>query len=62
MVQAFDEQRVYRAAENAVLAGFHEDVASFRREMVDMGLLVRYRGEYARPSAPAPEKAPGPPD
>ena len=50
MVQAFEPQRVYREAEvNAVLAGFHEDVATLRRELVEMRLLVRYRSEYARP-------------
>jgi hypothetical protein len=52
MVNAFERRRVYREAEvNAVLAEFHEDVASLRREMIDMGLLIRYRGEYARPEA-----------
>jgi hypothetical protein len=50
MVNAFERQRVYREVEvNAVLSEFHEDVASLRREMIDMGLLIRYRGEYARP-------------
>ena len=50
MVQAFETQRIYREAEvNAVLAEFHEDVATLRRELVEMGLLVRYRSEYARP-------------
>lgn len=46
----FEKERVYREAEvNAILARFHEDVATLRREMIDTGLMVRYRGEYARP-------------
>ena len=50
MVHAFEERRVYREAEvNAILGDFHEDVATLRRELVEMGLLVRYRGEYGRP-------------
>ena len=50
MVHVFDERRVYREAEvNAILCEFHEDVATLRRELVEMGLLIRYRGEYARP-------------
>ena len=55
IIQAFETERVYREAEvNAVLAGFHEDFATLRRELVEMGLLIRYRGEYARPvAAPA---------
>lgn len=50
MVQVFEGRRVYREAEvNAILGDFHEDVATLRRELVEMGLLIRYRGEYARP-------------
>jgi len=50
MVQAFEERRVYREAEvNAILGDFHADFATLRRELVEMGLLIRYRGEYARP-------------
>ncbi len=50
MVDVFDERRVYREAEvNAILGDFHEDIATLRRELVEMGLLIRYRGEYARP-------------
>lgn len=51
IVQAIETERVYREAEvNAVLAELHEDVATLRRESVEMGLLVRYRSEYARPA------------
>jgi ArsR family transcriptional regulator, arsenate/arsenite/antimonite-responsive transcriptional repressor len=50
IVGSFERERVYREADvNAVLARFHEDVATLRREMVETGLMVRYRGEYARP-------------
>ena len=50
MVDAFATHRVYTEKEvNAVLAAFHEDVATLRRELVEMGLLIRYRSEYARP-------------
>ena len=50
MVQAFEERRVYREAEvNGILGEFYEDVATLRRELVEMGLLIRYRSEYARP-------------
>jgi hypothetical protein len=46
----FERERVYREKEvNSLLRGFHEDVAFLRRELVDFGFLVRYRGEYARP-------------
>jgi hypothetical protein len=38
MVQAFEERRVYREAEvNGILGEFHEDVATLRRELVEMG-------------------------
>jgi len=47
---SFERERVYREAEvNAVLREFHEDVAFLRRELIDFGFLVRFRGEYARP-------------
>jgi len=50
IVGSFEEERVYREAEiNAVLRQFQEDVAFLLRELVDLGLLVRHRGEYARP-------------
>jgi len=50
IIGSFEKERVYREAEvNAILASFHEDVATLRREMVDTGLMVRHRGEYARP-------------
>jgi hypothetical protein len=50
MVHAFEERRVYHEAEvNAILSEFHEDVATLRRELVEIGLLIRYGGEYARP-------------
>jgi hypothetical protein len=50
MILVFEERRVYREAEvSAILSEFHEDVATLRRELVEMGLLMRYRGEYARP-------------
>ena len=50
IVSSFERERVYREAEvNAILARFNEDVATLRREMVDTGLMIRYRGEYARP-------------
>jgi hypothetical protein len=46
----FRERRVYREAEvNSILSEFHEDVATLRRKLVEMGLLMRYRGEYPRP-------------
>lgn len=38
MVQAFEEHRVYREAEvNAILGDFHADLATLRRELVEMG-------------------------
>ncbi len=50
IVGSFVNERIYSEAEvNAVLRQFHEDAAFLRREMVDLGLLVRHRGEYARP-------------
>jgi hypothetical protein len=50
MLAAFEKQRVYREAEvNAIVRDFHEGFATLRRELVDIGLLIRYRSEYARP-------------
>jgi len=58
ILRSFEKQRVYRESEvNAVLAGFHEDVATLRRELVEMGLLIRHRGEYARPRVVAQRSA-----
>jgi hypothetical protein len=49
LVHVFEERRVYREAEvNAILGDFHADFATLRRELVEIGLLIRYRGEYAR--------------
>lgn len=46
----FERERVYTESQvNEVLKRYHEDVATLRREMVESGLLVRRRGEYARP-------------
>jgi ArsR family transcriptional regulator, arsenate/arsenite/antimonite-responsive transcriptional repressor len=50
IVDSFQRERVYQEREvNTILRRFHEDVAFLRRELVDLGLLVRYRGEYVRP-------------
>ena len=50
LIPNFEGGRVYRESEvNDILRAFHEDVATLLREMVATGLLVRYRGEYARP-------------
>ncbi|HEV8573787.1 MAG TPA: DUF2087 domain-containing protein [Dehalococcoidia bacterium] len=49
ILRSFDRERLYRESEvNMVLAAFHEDLATLCRELVEMGLLIRYRGEYAR--------------
>jgi len=38
MVNAFEERHAYREAEvNAILGDFHQDVATLRREIVEMG-------------------------
>ena len=43
----FEEGRVYSEAEvNDILARYHEDTATLRREMVSYGLLTREGGEY----------------
>lgn len=50
LVGAFERERVYTEQQvNDVLCRYHEDFATLRREMVETGLLVRHRGEYARP-------------
>jgi hypothetical protein len=50
LVESFERQRVYREPEvNEVLKRHHADFATLRRELVETGLLVRARGEYARP-------------
>lgn len=50
LVGAFERERVYSEPQvNELLARFHEDVATLRREMIETGLLVRHKGEYARP-------------
>jgi hypothetical protein len=47
---AFERERVYSEPQvNELLSSFHEDFATLRREMVESGLLVRHKGEYARP-------------
>jgi hypothetical protein len=49
LVRAFDYDRRYSEAEvNAVLGGFHEDVATLRRELIGYRLLARERGVYWR--------------
>lgn len=47
---AFERERVYTEPEvNQVLSRFNEDFATLRRELIETGLLVRHKGEYARP-------------
>jgi biotin operon repressor len=49
LVQDFEYGRRYNEAEvNAVLARYHEDVATLRRELVGYRLLARERGVYWR--------------
>lgn len=60
LAESFEPNRIYPEKEvNAVLRGFHDDVASLRREMVGVGLFVRttdgvykrvIRGKSALPS------------
>lgn len=50
LVVSFERERVYSEQQvNELLSRFHEDVATLRREMVETGLLVRHKDEYARP-------------
>jgi hypothetical protein len=47
---AFERERVYSEPQvNELLSRFHDDFATLRRELVETGLLVRHKGEYARP-------------
>jgi hypothetical protein len=50
LIESFEGERVYNEREvNEILARFHEDVATLRREFIAAGLMVRHRGMYARP-------------
>ena len=47
--KSFEAEVRYPEGEvNQILAGFHEDTATLRRELVGAGLLERERGEYWR--------------
>ena len=49
LIRQFEKERAYTEAEvNELLAGYHEDVATLRREMVSYELLMREGGEYRR--------------
>lgn len=51
IVQEFEPDRHYPELEvNHVLLEFHDDVASLRRGLIDLGLMQRERGEYWRTS------------
>lgn len=49
VVREFVEGQDYPEKDvNAILAGFHEDTATLRRELVGMGLMTREKGIYRR--------------
>ncbi|MCB9176159.1 MAG: 2-amino-4-hydroxy-6-hydroxymethyldihydropteridine diphosphokinase [Caldilineae bacterium] len=49
LVERFEPERDYPEAElNRILADYHDDVATLRRELVVEGLMVRARGVYRR--------------
>src|SRR5689334_10787363 len=51
VVKSFEGGRKYSEKKvNEILARYHEDVASLRRELVGYGLMKRENGEYWRPS------------
>ncbi|HEY46333.1 MAG: ArsR family transcriptional regulator [Anaerolineae bacterium SM23_ 63] len=50
IAKSFEPEVRYLEKEvNQILARFHEDTATLRRELVGAGLLERHRGEYWRP-------------
>ena len=52
--QEFEPERPYSEHEvNVILLDFHEDVATLRRGLVELGLLVRDHGIYQRKSDPS---------
>jgi DNA-binding HxlR family transcriptional regulator len=54
IVQEFEPERDYSELEvNQVLVDFHEDVASLRRGLVELGLMRRAKGLYRRIYQPA---------
>lgn len=57
LVESFSVDRRYREQEvNQILAGYHPDTATLRRELIGAGLMQRERGEYWR-AAPPPAPA-----
>ncbi len=52
LAQEFEPERDYSEQEiNQVLVAFHDDVASLRRGMIELGLMSREKGIYRRTSA-----------
>lgn len=52
IVQEFEPERRYTEREvNQMLVGFHDDVATLRREMIGTGLMQRESGVYWRVTA-----------
>ncbi|NIO06901.1 MAG: metalloregulator ArsR/SmtB family transcription factor [Deltaproteobacteria bacterium] len=50
IANSFEQEVRYPEPEvNQILAKFHEDTATLRRELVGAGLLERHRGKYWRP-------------
>jgi hypothetical protein len=53
IVKSFKSEVRYSEREiNQILARFHEDTATLRRELVGAGLMERHRGEYWRIEGP----------
>jgi ArsR family transcriptional regulator, arsenate/arsenite/antimonite-responsive transcriptional repressor len=49
IVREFEPQRSYTEQEvNRILVDFHEDVASLRRGLIELGLMERSKGIYSR--------------
>lgn len=49
IVQEFEPGRTYTEREvNLILLDFHDDIASLRRGLIELGLMTRSRGNYQR--------------
>ena len=49
LAEAFEPGRTYSEREvNLIIADFHDDFATLRRDLVDEHLMVRKNGQYQR--------------